>query len=453
MSQPRSSGRAEKREKARKPGPAARPGRAKKREKARKPEPPPRVQVPRLSLTHVGGRVEVQGDDPELLSLLESALDVARESPETRAHVHGFHSYPARLHPLTAERLVLGLSEPGDTVLDPFAGSGTVLVEARRLGRRAIGTDVNPLAVDLAYLKARGSTVEERDALVFEAHRVAQGAEERRVEKAGPTKKYGPEDRKIFDVHMLLELDGLSHGIRSAPAGFVRETLKLVLSAILVKVSRKPGDTADSVGPRRLASGFAIRLFAAKAEELAARLEEYGAMCARPSPPLQVEVDDARVLDTVTSRTVDLVVTSPPYPGIYDYVEHHAVRLRWLGIDAQAFARSEMGSRRQLSTLTREEAVTRFRDDFRRALSAMRRVLRPGGSAAVVLADSAIRGSALYADDEIPHLARLAGLSLRMIASQGRPHFHEESRDAFTRRPRREHVFLLESPRGGSRAP
>lgn len=387
----------------------------------------------------------IRGDDPEVARVLERALHVAREDPETRAHVHGFHSYPARLHPLTAARLIEGFSERGGTVLDPFAGSGTVLVEARRLGRVAVGTDVNPLAVELAYLKARGSTSAEREALLVWANRVGDGAEERRVDKAGPTKPYGRVDRALFDVHILLELDGLAAGIGSAPRGFVQETLKLVLSAILVKASKQPGDTAERLGPRRLASGFAIRLFVKKAEELVARLEEYARLLPRPAPEIHVEIDDARELRTVRSGTVDLVVTSPPYPGIYDYAEHHAARLRWLGLDARAFERREIGARRQSSSMPRTDAIAELRRDYGKSFSAMSRVLRRDGRAVVVLADSSVQGMAVYADDEVPALAERSGLRLSAMASQPRPHFHEESRDAFARRPRREHAFLLQA--------
>src|SRR5207249_1209733 len=84
----------------------------------------------RRSLTHVGGPAEKSGD-PDLASKLAEALDVApapepRRSPEPsaaappasaassddpdRQHVHGFHAYPARMHPITAARLVAALS-------------------------------------------------------------------------------------------------------------------------------------------------------------------------------------------------------------------------------------------------------------------------------------------------------------------------------------------------------
>src|SRR5260370_4260968 len=94
------------------------------------------------SLTHVGGAVEFSGD-PDLASTLARALAIppatsAPDGDEARAHVHGFHTYPARMHPLTAARLVQGLTREGATVLDPFSGSGTGLVEALIAVRRAV---------------------------------------------------------------------------------------------------------------------------------------------------------------------------------------------------------------------------------------------------------------------------------------------------------------------------
>src|SRR5262245_23697815 len=132
----------------------------------------------RRALTNVGGAVRLEGD-PVTAELLSRALDVptsAEAEAEARAHVHGFHSYPARMHPQTARRLVEALSSPGAVVLDPFCGSGTVLVEARLAGRAAVGVDANPLAVRLARLKVRGVTEAERGRLVDAAGAVAAHA-------------------------------------------------------------------------------------------------------------------------------------------------------------------------------------------------------------------------------------------------------------------------------------
>src|SRR5579862_2564187 len=66
---------------------------------------------------------------------------------------HGFYRYPARFSPLFARAAVKAFTSPGDLVFDPFAGGGTTLVEASASGRRAIGTDINALAVFVAQVK------------------------------------------------------------------------------------------------------------------------------------------------------------------------------------------------------------------------------------------------------------------------------------------------------------
>ena len=58
--------------------------------------------------------------------------------------------YPTQKPEALLERLLGACTAPGDLVLDPYAGSGTTLAVARRLGRRAVGIDENPDAIALA---------------------------------------------------------------------------------------------------------------------------------------------------------------------------------------------------------------------------------------------------------------------------------------------------------------
>ncbi|HEX2879794.1 MAG TPA: DNA methyltransferase, partial [Polyangiaceae bacterium] len=140
--------------------------------------PPPRRE--RRALSHVGGKVHCSGPEAELFPIIEWALKVSSDSNSVRDHVHGFHSYPARLHPVTARRLIEKLSREGDTVLDPFCGSGTVLVEGQLQGRHTIGVDLNPLAAELARFKTERTKPGTRDLWLEAAEAVALFAEERR---------------------------------------------------------------------------------------------------------------------------------------------------------------------------------------------------------------------------------------------------------------------------------
>ena len=70
------------------------------------------------------------------------------------------NGYPTQKPVELLERIIAATSRPGDLVLDPFCGSGTTLAAAVRLGRRAVGVDVNRRAV--ALCRERLSAVQVR---------------------------------------------------------------------------------------------------------------------------------------------------------------------------------------------------------------------------------------------------------------------------------------------------
>jgi SAM-dependent methyltransferase len=397
----------------------------------------------RRALSHVGGKVDLEGGTPVERAALGEALAVTPDESATLAHVHGFHSYPARLHPGTARGLIDALSRPGDFVLDSFCGSGTVLVEARLAGRRALGIDVNPLAVELSWLKANGPSAPWAKRLVAAAEFAAEHADARRLAKAGATHRYPPEDVALFAPHVLLELDGLRAGIRRVEHEALERALLLVLSSALTKVSQSSSDTNRHETKKRVASGFALRFFVKKAEDLARRLAEANELLPRKTPEARVIHGDARNLARIEPGSVALVVSSPPYPGVYDYIVHHRDRLRWIGLEAERFEEYEIGARRHARGVSFGHALARFRSEFGAALAELGRVLRPDGAAVLVIADSVLAGKAVRADELVRSLARPAGLQVSAAASQLRPYFHAPTERAFEGRPRREHVVVL----------
>jgi len=84
----------------------------------------------------------------------------------TRNYSHGFHLYPARMHPEIAKRLIEKyVPDTKKVVFDPFMGSGGVLVEALLHGNNSIGIDVNPFAVLISRVKTlsiQGGRLEKR---------------------------------------------------------------------------------------------------------------------------------------------------------------------------------------------------------------------------------------------------------------------------------------------------
>ena len=96
-------------------------------------------------------------DPVALESVRESALSRTPISLGVRrtASPHEFYRYPARFSPDLAASVIAAFSRPGDVVADYFVGGGTTLVEARRSGRLAIGSDINSLSVFVSDVKTR----------------------------------------------------------------------------------------------------------------------------------------------------------------------------------------------------------------------------------------------------------------------------------------------------------
>jgi len=104
---------------------------------------------------HVTGRGTVRikyfvEEDETSLSIARAVTNSWRDIHDTLRNGSERLGYPTQKPEALLERVIRASSNEGDLVLDPFCGSGTTLAVAHRLGRRWIGIDVSPLAVQLA---------------------------------------------------------------------------------------------------------------------------------------------------------------------------------------------------------------------------------------------------------------------------------------------------------------
>src|SRR3989344_2283640 len=87
------------------------------------------------------------------LNIKGITFEKVKGSGATTYLTHNFHTYPAKFIPQIPRATILSLTKEGDTILDPFGGCGTTLVEAKLLNRNAIAVDINPIGILVSKAK------------------------------------------------------------------------------------------------------------------------------------------------------------------------------------------------------------------------------------------------------------------------------------------------------------
>jgi hypothetical protein len=255
---------------------------------------------------------------------------------ERTKHVHGLHPYLGKFIPQLVE-VFLGRSfAPGGCVYDPFAGSGTTLVEANAFGADAVGCDISAFNCLLARVKtARHTAAELELALRGTLERARHATAPATVADASPWL------REWYAPQALAELWAYRDALE-ALAPEQQDVGRIVLS----RAARSARLTRhfDLDFPQRPVTGpyhcHKHKRVCRPVEESRKFLERYTTDTVRRLRSFAAVRSgrDAHVLHA-DARSVRLpvrpdgVVTSPPYPGLIDYHEQHRYAYELLGLD------------------------------------------------------------------------------------------------------------------------
>ena len=360
---------------------------------------------------------------------LEIPADWEFSDEDTRQYTHDIHRYSGKFIPQIARRAIELLTDPGDTVLDPYAGSGTTLLEAALCERRAIGVDMSPLAVLIARVKVTPVETRQLDAFMAYARETVQAIEmEGRiltlpepwpliVDAVDKDPRWSDEwFTKWFQPDVLSDLIHLDHAISWWADRATRDIGRLALSSVLRRSSRAhsgyPNVMFDRRQPQRARP---LKPFLRSLERVVQRVEETTPLI---NPVPDVQLGDATSLP-VPDGAVDAVVTHPPYIGSVPYAEYGALSLRWLGQDPKELDERLTGGRRQ-----RRDVVERFSTGYAAMLAEASRVLKAGGKAFLMVGSPTVRGT----------VVDLAALTIEYAEEAGLDQIGSSSRRGSNRR-------------------
>lgn len=342
---------------------------------------------------------------------------------DTQYHIHGIHSYPARMIPQIANRLIRTKSSPGDTVLDPFCGSGSVLAEALLLGRNAVGLDINPLAYLIAKTK---TTPLDPERLESVAEALLDKVEKRILDRRSKNLKViipvvFPRMPHWFKEKVLWELAIVRNSIDELIVEEKNEDMSNFFWVCFSMAIRKVSNIRMRDNPYFIRAMVNEELEKHQPDVLHAfkdqvigninRMKKFVEVCPKKFSA-KVMLSDSRELP-LDDESVNLVVTSPPYgeeSHTMSYSRFAKLSLFWMGYNSKSialFTKKSLGGAGVtnipkpfdssiLNKLYNDVAqkdkkrageIFSFLGDYSKCLFQMHRVLKRGGYCAIVIGD------------------------------------------------------------------
>ena len=384
--------------------------------------------------------------------------DLNFDGHNTHYATHGLHSYAAKCPPQLASYGIETFSCLGNIILDPMAGSGTTLVEAKLSGRNAIGYDIDPLACLIAQVKCRelsDKSIEDAYGAIIENAQRLLSLNNNLCKNIEATDRFNLPNFLNRDYWFSLDVSKslaiLSWVICNTQMNEdVRDFFWVAFSSIiLTKVS--VANARDIIHSRHhffehTSTPNVILKFSDKVRRMRKQMLEFGNLCRNlPMVDVVVKQSDARKLPLADS-SIDLVFTSPPYATALDYPRAHFLSVGWmqkrLGLDLEQYKtngatyigseRGRIGKQFILSEkisafpLTQQTLLKLAESDIRQANLIQRyfidmhmvfgeigRVLKNGSTAIIVVCPSHIRKVEIQTHKLFTEIAEISGLKLK----------------------------------------
>lgn len=315
------------------------------------------------------GIAELTALDPRL-SVAEPPIDFSSpEINQVRSRdraVHDWYRFVLSFPPhLVQDYLTrFGIDPDRHCVLDPFCGTGTTVVECKKRGIASVGVEANPMAWFAGSVKSDWSP--DPEALLEAAERIGEATERTIVQTGDNWRVLSDESEALLLKHSRDKTSSISpqplhktliliDHIRAAESACTQHLLLATAKAIVTTIGNVQFRPEVSVTRAKLDAPV-VEAWLEQVRMMAQDLETLQAL--KDAPATMHRADSRQIVQTLAARSIDGVITSPPYPNEKDYTRTTRLESVLLG-----FIRNKGELRRLKEGLVRSNTRNVFKCD------------------------------------------------------------------------------------------
>lgn len=286
---------------------------------------------------------------------------------------HGLFPYRGKFHPQLIKGLLNILKiQPGDIVLDPMCGSGTLNVEASIIGIDSIGVEKSPFCALMSKVKYEALKSSIKQLSEVEKNSDRNYSILRKSKKLPVSFKFENGFDIAKGITLLAFLDAM---------GYARRCTKSIDVLFPSVLNRYIGQISSFIKTR---------------DEINLNIGE-----------ARFEIGDAKNIP-FQDNSIDAIITSPPYSFAIDYAENDRPQLEYLGCDVSKLKDEMIG----LKGRTRKEKLENYFDDIDKAISEMARVLKIGKYAVIIIGSNDVQTGGIRLETKVEEMALKNGFTL-----------------------------------------
>ena len=362
-------------------------------------------------------------------------------------YTHGFHPYPAKYTPQLVNKFFNLYCKRGFTIVDPFCGSGTTLVEGVLNGMVLVFFDFNPIAYIISRAKTNHYSLEEID-------EIRNFNSEIQLESKNGSFGNGKNNENIlipifpnrnhwFQDNVSKELALLKNEIDKFENQNIKDVLYCAFSKIIVKVSNQDSEVRYTAKNKNHPDGIVfsafkntvsnyIQILSSKEHTISANAEVHNG-------------DTNDVLVNYPDNYFDFVITSPPYINTFDYYLYHKQRMFWFGYDHRPVRQKEIGNHHRIDTKEFDVAIAEYINSMSKIMNGLSRVSKPNSYFVMVIGDGIIEGSTIDMSQVIAEICEQGDYEIEKIESINLSDISRSFNKKFSNAPKKEHNITLKN--------